>query len=63
MAYETEIARLEEILNTGAQSVTVDGMMTTFNLAEVRHRLAELRRKQASRTGPRASTIKLDSGF
>ena len=40
--YSTEIANLEEILNAGATSMSVDGVSTTVDLAEVRRRLAQL---------------------
>ena len=62
MAYETEIAQLEAILNAGTSDVTVDGVRTTFDLDSVRRRLAELRRKQDATKRPRAAQIDL-SGF
>jgi len=58
MSLATEIARLEEILNTGATSIFVDGQKVTLDLAAVRKRLVELKRRQDGRRPP-LSTINL----
>lgn len=42
--YSVEILALEALLNSGQSTVTVDGMTSTVDLAEVRRRLTELRR-------------------
>lgn len=39
----TEIEAIEAILNSGATSVSVDGMSQTVDLAQLRKRLIELR--------------------
>jgi len=62
MAYETEIAKLEAILNEGASRVTVDGMTVQYDLDDVRRRLNELKAKQDATKRPRAASIDL-SGF
>jgi len=62
MAYETEIAKLEAILNEGTSRVTVDGMTVQYDLDEVRQRLNELKAKQDATKRPRAASIDL-SGF
>lgn len=62
MAYETEIANLEAILNAGANDVSTDGDRTVFDLDSVRRRLAELRRKQDATKRPRVAQVDL-SGF
>jgi hypothetical protein len=62
MAYEAEIANLETILNSGATDVTDDGTRTILDLASVRQRLAELRRRQDAARRPIVSQIDL-SGF
>lgn len=41
-----EIANLEAILNSGAKSVTTDGLTTEFDLAAIRLRRDELVRQQ-----------------
>lgn len=58
-----QIAALEEILNSGSKSVSTDGESVTFDLGEVRRRLAELRRNDISelasgRVRPVNATIK-----
>jgi hypothetical protein len=63
MAHETEIAALEEILNSATQSASVDGVSATFDLASARKRLAELKAADAGTTWPRTTTIKMNSGF
>lgn len=40
--YSVEIAALEAILNSGAQSVSTDGLSMSYDLEQVRKRLAEL---------------------
>lgn len=62
MAYETEIARLEAILDAGASSTDVDGTRVSYDLDKVRQRLAELKRLQDKARRPRSSSIDL-SGF
>jgi hypothetical protein len=44
--YSKEIARLEQLINSGAQSVSADGVSSSFDLDSARKRLAELRRLQ-----------------
>ena len=60
-----EIARLETILNSGTEVVSIDGMMTRYNLTEVRKRLAELQAQndttiEAGKIRPRSARIRLD---
>jgi hypothetical protein len=55
------ISRLESLLDTGAESVTVDGVTTRVNLEEVRRRLRELYRQQDQRD--QALTIRLSGGW
>ena len=38
-AIDDQIAQLETILNAGVESVTVDGVTTRYNVAQVRQRL------------------------
>lgn len=63
--HSAEIAQIESILNAGASSVSVDGMSTSYNFAELRKRLAELKAEddatlQAGAVKPRRATIKLN---
>jgi hypothetical protein len=62
MALADEIANLEAILAAGVKSVRTDLTQTDFDLAEVRRRLAELKRQQNRARRPRSSSIDL-SGF
>lgn len=62
MAYETEIANLEAILNAGASQVSVDGRNVAYDFDAIRRRLAELRRKQDATKRPRVAQADL-SGF
>ena len=57
-----EIADIEELLNTGATSVTVDGQSVSVDQAALRRRLAELRHQQTPARRPRVATLDL-SGF
>lgn len=60
--YESEIAKLEAILNEGTGRVTIDGTTVQYDLDQVRQRLAELRGLQDGTKRPRAAHINL-SGF
>jgi len=62
----TEIAALEKILDSGARSVTVDGVTTAFsNAGEIRKRLRELQAETDGhqRRKPRISTINLGGAW
>lgn len=58
---DEQIARLEEILNVGVETITVDSQTTRVNLLEVRRRLRELYRTKQGRN--QAQTIRLSGGF
>jgi len=61
-----EIAALETVLNSGARSVSVDGVTTTFENAEqIRRRLRELRETDTANAGrrPRISTIDIGASY
>ena len=64
-AIDDEIARLERILNTGADLVTVDGLTTRFDLDSVRSRLRDLyqQRDAASGGGSLFRKIRLSAGW
>jgi hypothetical protein len=62
MANETEIARLEAILNGGATDVSTDGVRVVTDHASIRRRLAELKRMDDVSRRPVVSQIDL-SGF
>jgi hypothetical protein len=51
--YSKEIARLEQMINGGVSSVTVDGLTTTINIDDARARLAELKRLQGDTNAKR----------
>jgi len=60
-----EIAKLETILNSGTELVSIDGMTTKYNLTEVRKRLAELQAQndtnvESGKVRPRSARIRLD---
>lgn len=61
MSTATEITQLEMILNTGATTVVVDGQKVTYDLAAVRKRLRELRRRQNPGKRPVVSSINLSN--
>jgi hypothetical protein len=61
MAIDEQIAQLEQIMNTGATHISVDGVSTRFDLDQVRQRLRELYRCRERRG--QAPTIRLDGGF
>lgn len=64
MAYETEIAKLESILNEGAGRVTIDGVTVQYSSPEaIRKRLRELYAKQDVAKRPRLSQIDLSTAF
>jgi hypothetical protein len=63
MAFETEIADLEKLLDAATSSVLIDGVRTDFDLETARKRLAELKRKSAGTSWPRTSTVLLSSVF
>lgn len=58
-----KIAELEAILQSGATSVTVDGVVTQIDLAEVRRQLRELRASDDTqkKRRPLATRIRLDN--
>ena len=56
-----EIALLEEILNTGADLVTIDGVTTRYDLGQVRQRLRDLYRERDRRG--HVDHIDLSRGF
>ena len=60
-AIDDKIAQLEQILDTGAESITVDGMTTRINLDHVRQRLRDLYRQRDRRS--QAIPIRLDGGL
>ena len=60
-AIDDQIAQLETILNAGVESVTVDGVTTRYNVAQVRQRLRELCRLRDRRS--QTPTIRLSGGF
>lgn len=62
--YSIEIAALEAILNSGASSVSTDGLSTSYDLDSVRKRLAELQAQDdasvnAGKARPRIARIRL----
>lgn len=57
------IEDLDEILNTGASSVTVDGVTTSFDHDSIRKRKNELLAEQTPSRRPRVSTINLGKSF
>jgi len=62
----TEIAALETILDSGAKSVTVDGVTTSFSDAgHIRKRIRELRAETDGdqRRKPRISTVDLGASW
>ncbi|TWT63187.1 hypothetical protein [Rubinisphaera italica] len=59
--YSTEIAQIEEILNSGVTEHSNDGQVTKFDHDKLRTRLRELKRLQAGSNGrARVSTIRLN---
>lgn len=61
---ETKIAELEEILDSGATQINVDGTTTTLDHTSIRKRITELRSQHSTQKSrrPRASRINL-GGF
>lgn len=62
--YSAEIAAIEQILNAGASSVSVDGLSTSYDFDQLRKRLAELKALDdstinAGNVRPKRATIKL----
>jgi len=60
-AIDDQIAKLEQIVNLGVESNTVDGQTTRVNLTEVRRRLRELYRTRQGRN--QVQQIRLSGGF
>jgi hypothetical protein len=60
-AIDDKIAQLEDILDTGAESISVDGMTTRISLDQVRQRLRDLIRQRDRRS--QAPKVRLDGGF
>jgi len=56
--YATQIAELEAILDAGASEVMVDGVKVRYDLAQVRKRLVELKRRQ--QTSTRRPVVQMD---
>lgn len=54
------IAALEEILNNGATSVTVDGETIHYDFDEIRRRLRELRATDDDQAGQRPRLFRID---
>ena len=56
---KSAIANLEQILDSGASTVTIDGETTVFNLAHVESRLRSLKAELATVQGkkPRRNTF------
>ncbi len=63
MATADEIAALEAIQNAGAGRVTTDGLTVSFDLDEIRRRLAALRDKADQAKRPRVARINLSTAF
>ena len=66
--HSTEIAALEEILNSGARSITVDGVTTQFqNAEEIQRRIDHLKSEDDTSgqtvTKPRMSSINMGSAM
>jgi len=57
---DARIARLEAILDRGVSSITVDGVVTQYDLDEIRRQLAKLYALR-DRGRPRVSSIRLDN--
>ena len=60
--YTQEIANLEAILNAGVQSASVDGLSSSYNLAEIRKRLAELQALQSPTALRRPRVLRISPG-
>jgi hypothetical protein len=58
---DEQIADLESLLNSGAESVIVDGVTTRFNLDQVRQRLRDLYREKNHR--PQALTVRMSGNW
>ena len=57
----TEITALEMILNSGARSVTIDGVTTTFeNADQLRRRIRELRAVDDTDKGRRPTLARIN---
>jgi len=61
MAVADEIAELEGILAKGATRVVVDGVAVTYDFAEIRRRLAVLKRKQDPSKRPRIGQVDMSN--
>jgi hypothetical protein len=59
---DQQICDLESLLASGAESVTVDGVTTRFNLAMARQRLRELCRQRDRKRNP-FLTIRQAGGY
>jgi hypothetical protein len=62
MAYEAEILNLENLINSATQSVSTDGLSTSFDISEARKRLAELYRLQGETTMVRPRVVRVRLG-
>jgi hypothetical protein len=56
------MANLETLINSATQSVSTDGLSTTFDLDEARKRLAELYRLQGDTTMVRPRVVRVRLG-
>ena len=56
---DARIAALEAILDRGVSTVTVDGVTTTYDLDDVRRRLAQLTAERDRTRRPRCASITL----
>lgn len=57
-----KIAELQAILQSGGQSVSVDGTQVTFNLNEVRQTLRELMASDDTQSGRRPVAARINLG-
>ena len=58
---DDQIAALEQILNAGVTSASVDGQSVTYDLAMVRKRLNELKRTKDPSKKPLVASINMGS--
>jgi hypothetical protein len=65
MAFEAEILRLETLINSATNSVSTDGLSTSFDLEAAKKRLAELYllAGQTTMVRPRVVRVRLGGDF
>ncbi len=56
------IEALEKLIDSGATSITVDGMATQFDLPSARQRLAELKAEQSAASRPTFVRLTMSDG-